>query len=47
MNTPEYKKAYLKNLQHQVNMEKIYTEEFKKKLFNYDKQFIAVYRKIS
>jgi len=29
------------------NMEKIYTEEFKKKQFNYDKQFIAVYKKIS
>jgi len=26
MNTPEYKKAYLKNLQHQVNMEKIYSK---------------------
>lgn len=29
------------------NMKNIYTEEFKKKLFNYDKQFIAVYKKMS
>lgn len=26
MNTPEYRKAYLKNLQHQVDMEKIYAK---------------------
>jgi hypothetical protein len=26
MNTPEYRKAYLKNVQHQVDMEKIYAK---------------------
>jgi ribosome maturation protein Sdo1 len=25
MNSPEYKKAYMKNLKHQIDMEKIYT----------------------